>query len=68
VSDWFFMLGEALDESERRQVQGYLGGLGIEDSMPIVDVPDWSAAQRAISDPEWDQRWWKAEREERHRL
>lgn len=68
MSDWFFMLGESLDESERRQARGYLDGLGIKDDLEIVGVPDWNAARRAISDPAWDRRWWDAEQAERRRL
>src|SRR6266481_7209579 len=68
MSDWFFMLGEALDESERQQVRDYLHGLGIDDEMPVVNVSDWNAARRAISDPSWDRRWWDAEQTERKRL
>lgn len=68
VSDWFFMLGESLDASERRQARGYLEGLGIDGAIDIVGVSDWEAARRAIADPEWDQRWWDAEQRERRRL
>jgi hypothetical protein len=62
------MLGETLDESERDQVRDYLHGLGIVDEMPLVDVSDWNAARRTISDPSWDRRWWDAEQAERKRL
>lgn len=68
MSDWFFMLGEALNDSERASVKAYLRGLGIEDDMPVANVHDWNDARRAISDPRWDQRWWNAEQAERQRL
>lgn len=68
MSDWFFMLGETLDESERRQAEGYLQGLGIADAVPVVTVPDWASARRAIEDPKWDRRWWDAEQDEKQRL
>jgi len=62
------MLGEALDDSERRQAQAYLKGLGMDDSIAVASVPDWNGARRAIADPAWDRRWWDAEQEEKHRL
>jgi len=68
VSDWFFMLGEALDDSECRQAQAYLQGLGIGESIPVVGVPNWQDARRTIADPAWDHRWWDAEQEEKRRL
>jgi hypothetical protein len=68
MSDWFFMLGESLAPSERRQARAYLEGLGLEGGIDVVGVPDWESARRAISDPEWDQRWWDAEQRERRRL
>lgn len=68
MSDWFFMLGEALNDSERAAVRDYLQGLGIEEDIPVANVPDWDSARRAISDPRWDQRWWNAEQAERQRL
>ncbi|MFL6713978.1 MAG: hypothetical protein ACJ8LN_13805, partial [Sulfurifustis sp.] len=68
MSDWFFMLGEALNDAERASVTAYLHGLGIEDDMPVANVQDWDGARRAISDPRWDQRWWNAEQAERQRL
>lgn len=62
------MLGESLDDSERRRAEGYLRGLGIEEPIPVVGVPDWASARRAIADPKWDRRWWDAEQEEKQRL
>lgn len=68
MSDWFFMLGESLDESERRQAKDYLRGLGIGEDLPVAGVSDWDAARRAISNPGWDRRWWEAEQAEKQRL
>jgi hypothetical protein len=68
MSDWFFMLGESLSDSEREHVREYLRALGIEDDMPVVGVYDWDAARRAISFPQWDRRWWDAEQAEKRRL
>lgn len=68
MSDWFFMLGESLGASERRQACAYLEGLGLEADIEVVGVPDWEAARRTIGDPAWDRRWWEAEQRERRRL
>jgi hypothetical protein len=68
MSDWFFMLGEPLSASEREQVLLYLRGLGIDDEVGVESVPDWQNAGRAISNPEWDRRWWVAEQREKDRL
>jgi len=68
MSDWFFMLGKSLADSERRQVEDYLRGLGIGEELPVVGVSDWDSARRAISNPAWDRRWWDAEQAEKQRL
>lgn len=68
MSAWFFMLGEPLGPTERKQVQDYLHGLGVDDEVPAENVPDWNAARAAITNPEWDRRWWDAERRERAKL
>jgi hypothetical protein len=68
VSDWFFMLGEPLGDSEREQVRGYLNGLGLDEQTPVESVPDFAKAARIISHPDWDRRWWDAEQHERARL
>lgn len=68
VSDWFFMLGEVLNDAERASVKAYLHGLGIDDDIPVANVRGWDDARRAISDPRWDHRWWDAEQAERQRL
>lgn len=68
MSDWFFMLGESLNDSERRQAVDYLHGLGIDDEIPVVSVTDWDLARRTISHPQWDRRWWDAEQAEKRRL
>lgn len=68
MSDWFFMLGEPLSSGERQQVRQYLLGLGIGDQLPIEIVADWKSAGQAITNPEWDRRWWDAEQREKDRL
>lgn len=68
MSDWFFMLGEALDDSERCQAENYLKGLGISEPISVVGVPDWDTARRTIANPAWDRRWWDAEQAEKQRL
>jgi hypothetical protein len=68
VSNWFFMLGEALAANERRDVKAYLHDLDLEMELPVVNVHDWEEARRVISDPHWDRRWWDAEQRERRRL
>jgi hypothetical protein len=68
VSDWFFMLGEPLGNSEREQVRGYLNGLGLDGQTPVEGVRDFASAARLISHPDWDKRWWDAEQRERERL
>lgn len=68
MSDWFFMLGEPLIDSEREHVCGYLHGLGIGEDIPVIGVCDWDAARRTISSPSWDRRWWDAEQTEKRRL
>jgi len=68
VSDWFFMLGEPLADSEREQVRGYLNGLGLRGQTPVQSIPDFAEAARIISHPDWDRRWWDAEQRERERL
>jgi len=67
VSDWFFMLGEPLAESEREQARRYLSGLGLP-AASVEAVADFSAAARVISHPDWDRSWWDAEQRERERL
>jgi len=68
MSDWFFMLGEPLGDSERELARGYLSGLGIDEPAPIEGVADFVAASRIVSHPDWDRRWWDAEQRERERL
>ena len=68
MSDLFFLLGEPLSESEKRQVEQYLHGLGIDDPLPIESVRDWKSAGQALTNPEWDRRWWDAEQHETGRL
>ena len=68
MSDWFFMLGEALGDSEREQVRAYLRGLQLDDEFPVDGVSDFDTARRIISHPDWDRRWWEAEQRERDRL
>jgi hypothetical protein len=68
MSDWFFMLGESLNDAERGHVREYLSGLGIEDDIPVVSVADWRDARHTISYPGWDRRWWDAEQAEKRRL
>ncbi len=67
MSDWFFMLGEPISESERRQIHEYLSGLRLEE-LPIEIVTDWQSAAHTLANPEWDQRWWDAEQTEKNRL
>lgn len=68
MSDWFFMLGEPLADSEREQVRGYLEGLCLDGQTAVESVPDFAQAGRVISHPDWDRRWWDAEQRERERL
>jgi len=68
VSDWFFMLGEPLADSEQDQARDYLRGLGLPDDASIEGVANFDAAARIISHPDWDHRWWDAEQRERERL
>lgn len=68
VTDWFFMLGEPLAESERALVRAYLHGLGLGDRTSVASVEHFAAAARIISHPDWDRRWWEAEQRERERL
>lgn len=68
MSDWFFMLGEPLGESEREQAREYLHGLGLDRQTAVASVPNFAEAARIISHPEWDRRWWEAEQRERERL
>ncbi len=68
MSDWFFMLGEPLSDTEREQARGYLKGLAIGGEVPIADVPSFARAASLISRSDWDRRWWDAEQKERERL
>ena len=68
MNDWFFMLGEPLGAAEQAQVRGYLAGLDLAEDTPLESVHDFEGAARAISNPDWDRRWWEAEQRERERL
>jgi hypothetical protein len=68
MNGWFSMLGEPLSADELHGVRRYLGGLAIEDPLPVRSVTDWASAARVIADPAWDTRWWDAEQRERARL
>ena len=61
---WFSALGELLGEDERSEVDGYLGGLGLQ--APIRAVKTWEEAAATCRAPSDD--WWRREEEERERL
>jgi hypothetical protein len=68
MSDWFFMLGEPMARNEREQVRDYVRELGVEHDMPVEEVSTWTSARDVITNPDWDRRFWDAERLERQRL
>jgi hypothetical protein len=68
VSDWFFMLGEALTPHEREWARAYLVGLGVCAEHPIEGVSDWRVAHQVITSPEWDRGPWDAEQRDVRQL
>lgn len=62
---WFVAVGQELTAGERRDIQDYLGGLGLA-AADICGARDWRAAEAATRDPGWNAAWWDAE--ERLRL
>lgn len=67
MTNWFFSLGEPLDDAELACVRNYLAGLAIGE-LRVERVLDWASAGRLLENPAWDRRWWDAEQRERERL
>ena len=63
---WFSALGEPLGEEERREIAGYLGGLGMDGAMPVRLMQSWTEAGETC-DARSDE-WWRAEEDERAKL
>ena len=63
---WFTALGEPLGEEERREIAGYLAGLGMHAALPIHLIKTWNQAGETCQAPSDD--WWRAEEDERARL
>jgi hypothetical protein len=68
MSDWFFRLGEPIQQAEAAQVAGYLRGLALDDTLPIEISKDWFSAGSLTQHPSWDRSWWDAEQREAERL
>jgi hypothetical protein len=63
---WFSALGEPLGDDERREIAGYLAGLGMDGALHVLPVRTWDEAGKTCSAPSND--WWRAEEEARARL
>lgn len=63
---WFSAFGAPLGDDERCEIADYLGGLGMDASIPVHLVKTWSEAGETCQAP--SDRWWRAEEDERARL
>ena len=63
---WFSALGEALGDDERREIAGYLAGLGMNAAMPVRQASTWEEAGDICRVP--SEQWWQAEEGQRAAL
>jgi hypothetical protein len=65
---WFACLGFPLAPADLRDARAYLEALGYPPDSRIAVAADWKQAEGLIRAPDWDQRWWAKEENERERL
>ena len=66
IEAWFSALGEPLADEERREIAGYLAGLGMDAPMPVQLMKSWHEARHTCRAP--SDEWWRAEEDERARF
>ena len=58
---WFSGCGDPLEESEQRECDRYLSGLGLAGSS-VIQAHDWNHARAIANASNWSREWWQRER------
>ncbi len=66
-ASWCTALGAPLTPSEVDEARAFVSALSFG-KLDVAPVTSWTAAAQIISDPNWDQRWWNKEEQERNAL